>query len=170
MDYYIKRLYEQLQWCSQEDFSITDFFPYDQDISYDEELMYNQISIEFIYRCLKCDLIIFLNGSILSSDEIYSLEDYASFLSNSPIGQDEWKRIGTPLQNKVWTCEFFDGTNKLIKICEECGLNGYEEFDENDIRWAMFIDKVENIFSENNLTWNLDKPLFPVGNVSNNIL
>mgnify|MGYP006943340812 CR=1 FL=1 len=45
-------------------FSISSFFPYGQGISYEAEIMYNQVSIEFIYRCLKCDLIMFLNGSI----------------------------------------------------------------------------------------------------------
>ena len=45
-----------------------------------------------------------------------------------------------------------------------------EEFNEKDHRWMMFIDKVNNIFLENNLPLNLEYPLFPVGNVSNNIL
>ena len=34
----------------------------------------------------------------------------------------------------------------------------------------MFIDKVNNIFLENNLALDLGSPLFPVGNISNNIL
>lgn len=66
------------------------------------------------------------------------------------------------MQHKVWTSEFFDGTSKLIKICEECNLSGYEEFDKDDPRWKIFIEKIENVFSENNLPWNLDKPLFPI--------
>ena len=159
-----------MQWCSQEDFSISSFFPYGQGISYEAEIMYNQVSIEFIYRCLKCDLIMFLNGSIFLSEQPGTLEDYASFLANSPIGIYEWQRLGTQLQHKVWSCEFFDGTAKLVKICEECGLYGYEEFTEKDHRWVMFIDKVNNIFLENNLALDLGSPLFPVGNVSNNIL
>ena len=78
--------------------------------------------------------------------------------------------MGTQLQHKVWSCEFFDGTTKLVKICEECSLYGYEEFNEKDHRWMMFIDKVNNIFLENNLALDLERPLFPVENVSNNIL
>ena len=169
MNNYINRLYEQLQWCSQEDFSISSFFPYGQGISYEAEIMYNQVSIEFIYRCLKCDLIMFLNGSIFLSEQPGTLEDYASFLANSPIGIYEWKRLGTQLQHKVWSCEFFDGTAKLVKICEECGLYGYEEFNEKDHRWMMFIDKVNNTFLENNLALDFEHSLFPVGNVSNNM-
>ena len=45
-----------------------------------------------------------------------------------------------------------------------------EEFNEKDHRWMMFIDKVNNIFLENNLALDLGSPLFPVGNISNNIL
>ena len=38
------------------------------------------------------------------------------------------------------------------------------------VKWMMFIDKVNNIFLENNLALDLERPLFPVENVSNNIL
>lgn len=162
MNDYINRLYEQLQWCSQDDFSISSFFPYNQEILYDDEVMYNQISIEFLYRCLKCDLITFLNGSVFSSDQSISLEDYASFLADSPIGIDEWKSIGSPLQRNVWTCEFFDGTSKLDKICGECGLIGFEEFNNNDPRWKIFINKINSVFIANNLPLDLSHPLFPV--------
>lgn len=41
MNYYLTKLYEQLQWCSQDDFSISSFFPYNQDVSYDNEKLYN---------------------------------------------------------------------------------------------------------------------------------
>ena len=33
----------------------------------------------------------------------------------------------------------------------------------------MFIDEVNNIFLENNLALDLERPLFPVGDVSNNM-
>ena len=40
------------------------------------------------------------------SEQPGTLEDYASFLANSPIGIYEWQRLGTQLQHKYRVVSF----------------------------------------------------------------
>lgn len=128
-----------------------------------------QICLEFTYRAIKCGLLNSLIELDFPSGKLNSLEHEFMIIANSKIELFESNKSGSYVEEDIWTTEVLEGSDKLKSLCGECNLVGCEEFNEKDHRWVMFIDKVNNIFLENNLPLNLECPLFPVGNVSNNI-
>ena len=167
---YLFNMYEKLQWCSDIELGISSFFPIQEKMIIKDKIHLLQICLEFSYRAIKCGLLHSLIELDFPGGKLDSLEHEFMIIANSRVELFESNKSGLYVEEDIWTTEVLEGSDKLKSLCRECNLIGYEEFNEKDHRWVMFIDKVNNIFLENNLPLNLECQLFPVGNASNNIL
>ena len=69
-------------------------------------------------------------------------------IANSKIELFESNKSSSCVEEDIWTTEVLEGSDKLKSLCGECNLIGYEEFNEKDHRWMMFIDNFLGIRSE----------------------
>ena len=159
---YLFNMYEKLQWCSDIELGISNFFPMTLDINLENRKYLFQVGIEFVYRAIKCGLLESLIDLDFPSGELNSLEHEFSIIANIELTSFTDNNEMSYQERDIWTTEMLEGTDKLKSICQDCFLIGYEEFDENDPRWKIFVQKIEKIFSEQNLPWNLEQPLFPI--------
>ena len=166
---YLFNMYEKLQWCSDIELGISSFFPIQEKMIIKDKIHLLQICLEFTYRAIKCGLLNSLIELDFPSGKLNSLEHEFMIIANSKIELFESNKSSSCVEEDIWTTEVLEGSDKLKSLCRECDLIGYEEFNAKDHRWMMFIDKVNNIFLENNLALDFEHPLFPVGDVSNNM-
>ncbi|HHK6022258.1 hypothetical protein CYJ99_04300 [Neisseria perflava] len=159
---YLFNMYEKLQWCSDIELGISNFFPMTLDMNLENRKYLFQVGIEFVYRAIKCGLLESLIDLDFPSGELNSLEHEFSIIANIELTSFADNNEMSCQERDIWTTEMLEGTDKLKSICQDCCLIGYEEFDENDPRWEIFVQKIEKIFSEQNLPWNLEQPLFTV--------
>ena len=159
---YLFNMYEKLQWCSDIELGISSFFPIQEKMIIKDKIHLLQICLEFSYRAIKCGLLESLIDLDFPSGELNSLEHEFSIIANIELTSFADNNEMSCQERDIWTTEMLEGTDKLKSICQDRCLIGYEEFDENDPRWEIFVQKIEKIFSEQNLPWNLEQPLFPV--------
>ena len=162
LEKYLFNMYEKLQWCSDIELGISSFFPIQEKMIIKDKIHLLQICLEFTYRAIKCGLLESLIDLDFPSGELNSLEHEFSIIANIELTSFADNNEMSCQERDIWTTEMLEGTDKLKSICQDCCLIGYEEFDENDPRWEIFVQKIEKIFSEQNLPWNLEQPLFPV--------
>ena len=172
---YSEFLYYGLQYVVLEGDAYISNFWNKWDCNLSEKKESYQIFINFLYRCLKCDLL-----KDFDDDCKYSLvgkmgiDEYIRYMASLPLSIEEAKiYFSKPFSNedfeKQWDrlvkrdlmMRFFFPTNKLINFAKESGLTDY--LDTDSIEFTSFIGMVNQAFYKNRIPWDLDAPpLFPV--------
>lgn len=165
-DKYYESLLEQLLQCTADDFALQFFFNVNTKNSIEQNKHELQMCVEFIYRCLKCNLLkLNIGYKEYSIDGVVvgrfnTLEDFISRVAKKSLSPfNKFDDIDLCL----WMGEEMHATNLLDKIAEDCHLVAYEdEVKFSDPRGQKFREEIERIFTENGLPWDLENPLFPV--------
>ena len=79
---YLFNMYEKLQWCSDIELGISNFFPMTLDMNLENRKYLFQVGIEFVYRAIKCGLLESLIDLDFPSGELNSLEHEFSIIAN----------------------------------------------------------------------------------------
>ena len=172
---YSEFLYYGLQYVVLEEDAYISNFWNKWDCSLSEKKESYQIFINFLYRCLKCDIL-----KDFDDDFRYSLvgklgiDEYIKYMASLPLSIEEAKiyfdksycnedieRNWDMLVKRDLMMRFLFPTDKLINFAKESGLNDY--MDEDGSEFASFIDMVNQTFDKEGIPWDPDATsLFPV--------
>lgn len=134
-----------------------------------------QLFINFLYRCLKCDLLKdFYDNFDYSLVGKIGVDEYIRYMASLPLSIEEAKiyfpeSFSNQEIEKHWDIlvkrdlmmRFFFPTDKLINFAKESGLTDY--MDEDSSEFTSFIGMINQTFYKNGIPWDLDAPpLFPV--------
>lgn len=159
---YYESLMEQLLQCTKDEFSFTFFYDPTNQLNPIEKKYCLQMFVEFIYRCLKCRLLkLDFNEFDLLQLGIKDIEHLTNLLAlqlRENKGEDLLK-----LELYLWDGFQAYGTELLRNIAKDCDLVAYEDdVDFSTEKGRKFRDKIERIWADNGLSWDLEHPLFPI--------
>ncbi|UOO81470.1 hypothetical protein LVJ83_11025 [Uruburuella testudinis] len=167
---YFFYLLQKLQWLTSDEWNIASFYNIHQSDyigNYEYRL---QSCIEFIYRCLKCDLIscaFEIKEDLFIENQLNIPENFARKMGELPYYTElNLNKSDSKLQDMIWEWSYVVATPKLVTISDKCGLNRgvytVEMIDMSDKKWVQFYVEINRVFTENSLSWDMKHPLFSI--------
>lgn len=163
-----EKLYEILKWCTEDTYSFKDFYLIEDTMSDTEKKFNLDITMGFLYRCIKCELLVMDIGyENYPCSKITSLEKLFQHMATIELDNlfsiKNWNGL-SGIDEIIWIGEQVFGTEKLKEISNECGIETYVDvFSKKDNKWRKFIMLIDKLFLENGIPWNVSEPLKIVG-------
>ena len=159
---YYQSLMEQLLQCTEDDFGLLYFYNFYPDSSEEENKVYLYVFSEFIYRCLKCNLLKTVQDiKEYNNGEIKNLNYLVNLLLKFPFNKKFINYTDTEVY--IWYALQVCATELLDNIAKDCDLVAYEDdVDFSTEKGRKFKDKIEKVWADHGLPWDLTQPLFPV--------
>ena len=144
----------------EDDFSMSGWFAGENEkISKSENRIRLQMFVNFIYSCLKSD-ILQLDCKLEEIKRVIGFNNLEEWMNN--LVQGDLNKDNFETYVNIWMVILSYGTKKLEKIAAKCHLSAYDDFNLSHPNCQQFREEIEKAFSESGFPLDWENPIFKV--------